>query len=133
MGPNERSFGFWIAIAGLGVLLVIALVAVLRAPTVGDASAVITAAGSVVGTVVGAFFGVHAGAASGNARADQSDAARQQAEEARRSAESVRDQMTGGLVRIAATAAPGSETGAAVRELLDLAASHKAPTSPGSS
>lgn len=53
---NEKSFGFWIVIVGLVVMLVISLVSVFRYTSVGDASGAITAAGTVVGT----FFGVHA-------------------------------------------------------------------------
>lgn len=46
---NEKSFGFWIVIAGLVVMLFISLVSVFRYTSVGDASGAITAAGTVVG------------------------------------------------------------------------------------
>jgi uncharacterized membrane protein len=48
---NEKSYGFWIAIVGIIVLLGISLMAVFRYSGVTDASGVITAAGTVIGTV----------------------------------------------------------------------------------
>ena len=116
---NEKSFGFWIVIAGLVVMLFISLVSVFRYTSVGDASGAITAAGTVVGTVVGTFFGVHAGTAAGTASAQGADVARQQAETARQRAETVKDTVVGGLSKIAATADPGSDIATAVQELID--------------
>ncbi|HET9646752.1 MAG TPA: hypothetical protein VFP34_00785 [Microlunatus sp.] len=65
MSVREKSFGFWIVIAGLGALVLISLVAIFKYSAVADASGVVTAAGTVIGTVVGTFFGVHAGSAAG--------------------------------------------------------------------
>lgn len=49
---NEKSYGFWIAIVGIIVLLGISLMAVFRYSGVTDASGVITAAGTVIGTLL---------------------------------------------------------------------------------
>ncbi|MGH3440047.1 MAG: hypothetical protein ACREQ5_01320, partial [Candidatus Dormibacteria bacterium] len=87
MTIDEKSYGFWIVIGGLVVLLSISLAAVFRYGAVADASGPITAAGTVIGTVVGTFFGVHVGAAGAAAGARQSEAARQQSESARQQAE----------------------------------------------
>ena len=116
---NEKSFGFWIVIAGLVVMLFMSLGSVFRYTGVGDASGIITAAGTVVGTVVGTFFGVHAGAAAGTASARGADTARQQAETARQRAETVKDNIFGGLSKVAAAAEPGSDVATAVQELID--------------
>jgi hypothetical protein len=109
---NEKSFGFCIVIAGLVVMLFISLVSVFRYTSVGDASGIITAAGTVVGTVVGTFFGVHAGTAAGAASAQGADTARQRAE-------AVKDTVVGGLSKIAAATDPGSDVAMAVQELID--------------
>ncbi|MGA9310040.1 MAG: hypothetical protein WBV74_06680 [Pseudonocardiaceae bacterium] len=119
MTIDEKSYGFWIVIGGLVVLLSISLAAVFRYGAVADASGPITAAGTVIGTVVGTFFGVHVGAAGAAAGARQSEAARQQSESARQQAEGVKDTVVGGLSTIAAAAEPGSAPAKAVQDLID--------------
>jgi len=119
MTIDDKSYGFWIVIGGLVVLMSISLAAVIRYGTVADASGPITAAGTVIGTVVGTFFGVHVGAAGAAAGAQQSETAREASEAARRQAEGVKDTVVGGLSTIAAAAQPGSPPAVAVQELID--------------
>ena len=119
MTIDEKSYGFWIVIGGLVVLLSISLAAVFRYGAVADASGPITAAGTVIGTVVGTFFGVHVGAAGAAASAQRSEAVRQESETARRQAEGVKDAGVGGLSTIAAAAQPGSPPAVAVQQLID--------------
>ena len=119
MTIDEKSYGFWIVIGGLVVLLSISLAAVFRYGAVADASGPITAAGTVIGTVVGTFFGVHVGAAGAAASAQRSEAVRQESETARRQAEGVKDAVVGGLSTIAAAAQPGSPPAVAVQQLID--------------
>ncbi len=123
---DERSYGFWIVIGGLVVLLGISLAAVIRYAAVAEASGVITAAGTVIGTVVGTFFGVHVGSTAGaagvqhaEAGRQQAETGRQQAEAARERAEAVKDSVVGGLSRVAAAAEPGSPPAVAVQQLID--------------
>lgn len=116
---SEKSYGFWLVIVGLIVLLGISLAAVFRYAGVADASSVITAAGTVIGTVVGTFFGVHVGSAAGAAGAQQAETGRQQAEAARQQAEAAKNTVMGGLSKIAAAATPGSPPAVAVQELVD--------------
>lgn len=117
---SEKSYGFWIVIVGLIVLLGISLAAVFRYADVAEASGVITAAGTVIGTVVGTFFGVHVGSAAGAASAQQAETGRQQAETARSQAENAKNTVIGGLSKVAAAATPGSPPAVAVQELVDL-------------
>jgi hypothetical protein len=117
---NEKSYGFWIVIVGLVVLLGISLAAVFRYPAVAEASSVITAGGTVIGTVVGTFFGVHVGSVAGAASAQQAETGRQQAETARSQAEDAKNTVIGGLSKVAAAATPGSPPAVAVQELIDL-------------
>ncbi|HET9654534.1 MAG TPA: hypothetical protein VFP72_04220 [Kineosporiaceae bacterium] len=114
MSVREKSFGFWIVIAGLGALVLISLVAIFKYSAVADASGVVTAAGTVIGTVVGTFFGVHAGSAAGNAGAARAESGRQRAE-------AVKDTVVTGLAKVAAAAEPGSPTALAIQDLIDTA------------
>lgn len=116
---SEKSYGFWIVIAGLIVLLGISLAAVFRYPAVAETSSVITAAGTVIGTVIGTFFGVHVGSAAGTARAQQAETGRQQAETARTQAEDTKNIVIGGLSKVAAATTPGSPPAVAVEELVN--------------
>ena len=69
MAPDP-PYGFYIVLAGLSALVLIAVIAILRYGTANDVTTVTTSAGAVIGTVVGAFFGVSVGQA-GRKRAEQ--------------------------------------------------------------
>jgi high-affinity nickel permease len=116
---GDKSYGFWIVISGLAVLLVVSLVAVLRYGAITEASGVITAVGTVIGTMVGTFFGVHIGSTAGAASAQQAETGRQLAETARQHAEAVKNTLVSGLSRVAAASEPGSPTADAVQQLID--------------
>lgn len=126
MTLDETSYGFWIVIGGLLVLLAISLAAVFHYAAVADAAGVVTAAGTVIGTVVGTFFGVHVGSMAGAAGSQhaergrqQAETARQQAEAARQHAEAIKDTVVGGLSKVAAAAEPGSPPAVAVQQVID--------------
>ena len=63
-------YGFWVVIAGFGLVAVVALLAIYRWTTASDVATIISSITGVVGTVVGAFFGVQVGSA-GKERAEK--------------------------------------------------------------
>ncbi|HJQ48139.1 MAG TPA: hypothetical protein VJ870_17735 [Amycolatopsis sp.] len=116
---NDKTVGFWVVIGGLIAMVCVALPAIfVFTNSAGDASGVITAAGTVIGTVVGAFFGVHVGAAAGAQGAQQAESARQDAETARQQAETAKDQVFQKLSTVAAVLDPNSEAGKMAQKVM---------------
>jgi hypothetical protein len=75
-GTNDLArskYGFWIVIAGFGVVLAAFIFSIEKWGDAKDVTAAVGAVTGVVGTLAGAFFGVHVGA-EGKAKADQAAA-----------------------------------------------------------
>jgi hypothetical protein len=96
--PPDPPYGFYIVLAGLSALVLIAVIAILRYRAANDVTSVTTSAGAVIGTVIGAFFGVSVG-----------QAGRKRAEHAKDQAQQLAIQSTNALVKVAAQAPPDSE------------------------
>ena len=77
LNPQSKAWGAWVVIAGLVVVLVVALFAISRWTDTKDVTAVIGSVTGVVGTLAGAYFGVHAGQAGRDRAEAQKDDAQQ--------------------------------------------------------
>lgn len=64
------KYGFWTVLIGLGIVLIVYVMAALTWHSAGEVATVVGSITGVVGTIVGAFFGVHVGSA-GKERAEQ--------------------------------------------------------------
>jgi hypothetical protein len=64
------KYGFWTVLVGLGVVLVVCVMAALTWHSAGEVATVVGSITGVVGTIVGAFFGVHVGSV-GKEKAEQ--------------------------------------------------------------